>query len=181
MTRSFKLDIETIRTRAIQSLADGALTDSYTAPRAEVIDILNEVLATELVCNLRYRSNQFVARRLGALRIAEEFAQHAAEEAAHLDQVANRIDQLGGLPNFNPAEVVARSHARYASPTVLETAVRENLIAERIAVDTYSQIIRWLGDRDPTTRRMMEDILAQEEEHAADLTDLLERVKRFEN
>jgi bacterioferritin len=139
-----------------------------------VLQLLNEALATEIVCVLRYRHDYFVARGLKAKIAAEEFLEHANEELSHADMIAERIVQLGGEPDLNPATITGRSHAEYRLGKTLEEMVRENLVAERIAIDSYREIVQYLSDNDPTTRRMMEEILATEEEHADDLADLLQ-------
>ncbi len=166
-------DTATLRARARASLADGAVTDGYGADRAAVIDLLNQALATELVCVLRYKRHAFTAKGLAAEPVAAEFAKHAAEELLHADQLAARISQLGGDPDFSPARLEARSHAEYDASTGLVDMIRADLVAERIAIDAYGEGIRFVGDGDPTTRRMLESILAMEEEHADDMADLL--------
>ena len=173
---SFRADIEEIRRRAMEKMDEGAVTASYQADRERVIEILNEVLATETVCTLRYRSHFFRAKGVHAPGIADEFLEHANEEQQHADRVAKRITELGGTPNLDPAGLATRSHAQYGTGESLQEMIREDLIAERIAIATYSEIVRWLGNDDPTTRRMMEDLLAVEEEHADDLANLLARV-----
>ena len=172
----FKADIEEIRRRAMEKMEEGAVTASYQADRARVIEVLNEVLATETVCTLRYRSHYFRASGVHAPGIENEFLAHANEEQQHADRVAKRITELGGTPNFNPEGLATRSHVGYGSGQTLNELIKEDLIAERIAVATYSEIIRWLGNDDPTTRRMMEDLLATEEEHADDMAKLLARM-----
>jgi bacterioferritin len=174
---SFKADIEEIRRRAMEKMDDGAVTASYRADREKVVEILNEVLATETVCTLRYKSHYFMAKGVHAPGIEEEFLEHANEEQQHADLVAKRITELGGTPNLNPEGLAQRSHASYGDGETLDEMIREDLIAERIAIATYSEIIRWLGNDDPTTRRMMESLLATEEEHADDMAKLLARVK----
>ena len=174
MREPFRADMELIRRRAREKMEQGAVTSAYLADREQVVAVLNEVLATEIVCTLRYKNHYFMARGVHGDSVAEEFLQHAREEEAHADQVARRITQLGGVPNLNPEGLATRSHAEYKDVTELEEMIREDLAAERVAIATYSEIIRWLGDDDPTTRRMMEEILAKEEEHADDLSNLLE-------
>jgi bacterioferritin len=169
----FSTDLETIRQRARQKMLEGAVTEAYRADRERVLSVLNEVLATELVCVLRYKNHYFMASGINAQPVAQEFLQHANEEQMHADWVAQRITQLGGVPNFNPEGLATRSHAEYREGRTLEEMIRENLVAERIAIETYSEIIRWLGSDDPTSRRMIEDILKMEEEHADDLANLL--------
>jgi len=172
----FKTDIEAIRQRARQHMEQGAVTAAYKADRVQVIKVLNEVLATEIVCYLRYKNHYFMASGINSEPIAEEFLQHATEEQGHADMVARRIVQLGGMPNMNPEGLQTRSHAQYAEGQTLEQMIREDLVAERIAIETYAEIVRWLGDDDPTTRRMIEEILTVEEEHADDLANMLTRL-----
>ena len=156
------------------SLDQGAITPAYGPHRKAIVKLLNDALATELVCVLRYKRHHFMASGLSSPRIADEFMVHANEEASHADRIAQRIVQLGGEPDFSPATLLQRSHADYDESNDLKTMVRVNLIAERIAVETYRQMISLLADKDPTTRRMLEDILADEEEHADELKDWLE-------
>ena len=172
----FKTDLEAIRKRARDKMLDGAVTEAYKADREQVISVLNEVLATEIVCVLRYKNHYYVATGINAGPVAAEFLQHANEEQVHADQVAHRIAQLGGTPNFNPAGLATRSHAEYVEGDSLVEMIKEDLVAERIAIETYSEIIRWLGDDDPTTCEMIRGILAMEEEHADDLKGLLEKM-----
>jgi bacterioferritin len=174
----FKSDLENIRRRAREKMEDGAVTGAYKADRAQVIKVLNEVLATEIVCVLRYKNHYFMASGINSQPIADEFLAHANEEQGHADEVARRITQLGGIPNLNPEGLATRSHAQYAEGTTLDVMIKEDLVAERIAIETYSEIIRWLGDDDVTTRRMIEGILAVEEEHADDLANMLTRLPR---
>ncbi|HEU5058391.1 MAG TPA: ferritin-like domain-containing protein [Kofleriaceae bacterium] len=174
MKEPFRADMELIRRRAREKMDQGAVTAAYRADREQVVAVLNEVLATEIVCTLRYKNHYFMARGVHGDTVADEFLEHAREEEAHADQVARRITQLGGMPNLDPEGLATRSHAEYKVSTDLEDMIREDLAAERVAIATYSEIIRWLGDDDPTTRRMMEEILAKEEEHADDLSNLLE-------
>jgi bacterioferritin len=174
----FLTDITTLRERARAKMEEGPITSSYGADREQVISVLNEALATELVCVLRYKRHYFMADGINAGPVADEFLQHANEEMQHADQIALRITQLQGAPNFNPAGIVDRSHAEYVEGTTLVDMIREDLVAERIAIESYSEIIRWLGDKDPTTRRLMEEILAVEEEHADDLLSLLADLDR---
>lgn len=173
---TFRADIEEIRRRAIEKMGDGAVTASYKADREKVIDVLNEVLATETVCTLRYRMHYFMAKGIHASGVEEEFLQHARDEQEHADRVAKRITELGGVPNLNPDGLATRSHAQYGKGQHLEDMIKEDLVAERIAIGTYSEIVRWLGSDDPTTRRMMEELLGKEEEHADDMAKLLSRV-----
>jgi bacterioferritin len=169
----FRADIDAIRRRAREGMSEGPITDAYAADPERVVAVLNEVLATELVCALRYRNNAYLAAGIHAESVAHELREHAVEEEEHAHQVAERIVQLGGNPDMNPEILAGRSHSQYYSSTDIEEILRENLVAERIAIDSYTQIVRWLGDRDPTTRRLMEAILAKEEEHAEDLVTLL--------
>jgi len=175
---TFKADIEEIRRRALDKMGDGAVTASYKADRVKVIEVLNEVLATETVCTLRYRNHYFTAKGIHSSGVEDEFLEHAKAEQDHADRVAKRITELGGRPNLNPEGLASRSHAQYGEGERLEDMIKEDLIAERIAVATYSEIVRWLGNDDPTTRRMMEELLATEEEHADDMAKLLTRVGR---
>ena len=170
---AFVTDIQELRRRARPHIENGAVTDSYTADRATVIKVLNEALATEIVCILRYKRHYFMATGIHANAVATEFQEHAAEEQVHADRIAERITQLDGEPNFNPDGLASRSHAQYVEGNSLVDMIKEDLVAERIAIESYSEIIRYLGDRDITTRRMMEEILQNEEEHADDLKDLL--------
>ena len=170
----FLTDIETIRARAREQVEQGPITDAYGADRDRVLAVLNEVLATELVCVLRYKRHYYTATGMNAGVVAAEFLEHATQEQDHADRVAERIVQLQGSPNFDPAGLSERSHAHYDASTGLVEMIREDLVAERIAIQSYQEIARWLGADDPTTRRMIEDILAVEEEHADDLLGLLE-------
>jgi len=176
--KTFKTDIEGIRKRAQEKIGDGAVTGAYLADRNEVVAVLNDVLATEIVCNLRYRNHYFMANGIHAKSVADEFLEHATEEQQHADWVAERITQLGGVPNFNPEGIETRSHAEYSESDRLEEMIKEDLVAERVAIQTYSDIVRWLGDADPTTRRLIEKILEVEEEHADDLARLLANLPR---
>lgn len=177
MKQPFKTDLEAIRKRARAKMADGAVTGAYKADTRVVVGVLNEVLATEIVCVLRYKSHYYMASGINSESVAAEFLQHATEEQSHADWVAERIAQLGGRPDLNPAGLATRSHSEYVEGDTLRSMIEENLVAERIAIETYSEIIRWLGDDDPTTRRLMEDILKMEEEHADDMATLLGRVE----
>jgi len=170
---AFVTDIQELRRRARQHIENGAVTDSYTADRPTVIKVLNEALATEIVCILRYKRHYFMATGIHANAVAAEFQEHAAEEQVHADRIAERITQLDGAPNFNPEGLTSRSHAQYVEGNSLVDMIKEDLVAERIAIESYSEIIRYLADRDITTRRMIEEILQNEEEHADDLKDLL--------
>ena len=174
--KPFLTDIRTLRKRARQHIENGAVTPGYQADRATVIRILNEALATEIVCVLRYRRHHFMATGINAQSVAQEFLQHANEEQMHADQIAQRIVQLGGAPNFSPEGLLTRSHAEYVEGDSLIDMIKEDLIAERIAIDSYREMVAYLGNDDPTTRRMLEGILAMEEEHAEDLVSLLEEL-----
>jgi bacterioferritin len=176
----FLSDITEIRRRARQHIEDGAVTDSYKGDRKVVLRVLNEALATEIVCVLRYKRHHYMAKGIHSQAVAEEFLEHAAEEQEHADLIAERITQLDGEPNFNPEGLLTRSHSEYVEGETLVDMIREDLIAERIAVESYSEIIRYLADNDPTSRRMMESILAKEEEHAEDMKTLLETIAREE-
>lgn len=166
-------DVATLRHRARQNVEDGAVTEGYHADREKIIELLNASLATELVCVLRYKRHYFMATGLKAQVAAEEFLEHATQEAEHADKLAERIVQLGGEPDFNPDGLTSRSHAQYVAGNNLREMVYEDLVAERIAVDSYREIVQYIGDKDPTTRRLFEEILAQEEEHADDMADIL--------
>lgn len=169
----FLSDIEEIRRRARQHIEKGAVTPGYKADREKVIAVLNEALATEIVCVLRYKRHYFMAQGIHAQAVAAEFLEHANDEQGHADLIAGRITQIGGEPNFDPEGLTSRSHAQYVEGETLVDMIREDLVAERIAIESYSEIVRFLGDDDITTRRLMEQILAVEEEHADDLQNLL--------
>jgi len=173
----FLTDVNEIRRRARKNIEKGAVTSGYRADLKRVIAVLNEVLATEIVCVLRYKRHYFTASGIHAQAVAAEFLQHANEEQAHADSVAQRIVQLGGSPNLNPEGLATRSHSQYDEKASLVDMIREDLVAERIAIETYSEIVRWLGTDDPTTRTLIEGILRMEEEHAEDLSTLLETLK----
>jgi bacterioferritin len=172
----FTADIERIREQARNEIEKGPITDAYGADVHRVIQVLNDVLATELVCVLRYKRHYFTASGINSTAVAAEFLEHAAEEQVHADMVAQRIVQLRGEPDFDPATLAQRSHSDYTEGETLVEMLRDDLIAERIAIASYQEIVRWLGNDDPTSRRMMEELLATEEEHADDLLNLLERV-----
>lgn len=178
--RPFVTDIQALRRRALAHMEMGAVTSGYRGNRETVIRILNEVLATEIVCVLRYKRHYYMATGIHAQAVAQEFLEHANEEQTHADIAAERITQLGGQPNFDPEGLASRSHSQYAEGTSLLDMVREDLVAERIAVESYNEIIRYLGNDDPTTRIAMERILAKEEEHADDMKKLLETLGRDE-
>src|SRR5712671_329952 len=176
--KAFLTDIKTLRERARQHIEKGAVTEGYSADRETVIKVLNEALATEIVCVLRYRRHYFMASGINADSVAAEFLQHSNDEQGHADQIAQRIVQLGGEPNFNPEGLLTRSHAEYVEGETLQDMIKEDLVAERIAIDSYRDMINYLGNDDPTTRRMMEGILAVEEEHADDLVNLLQDLSK---
>ena len=176
MAKEFLTDIETIRKRARQHIEKGAVTEGYKGDRETVIRLLNEALATEIVCILRYKRHYYMATGIHAQAVAAEFLEHANEEQGHADQIAERITQLGGAPNFNPEGLLTRSHAEYVEGDSLVDMIKENLVAERIAIDSYAEMARYFGDKDSTSRRMIESILAMEEQHADDLATLLTRI-----
>lgn len=175
MPGTFQADIEAIRKRAREKMEDGAITGAYKADPNKVVEVLNEALATEIVCNMRYRNHYYMASGIHAESVAAEFKEHATQEQEHADWISERITQLGGRPNWNPEGLTTRAHAEYKECDELEDMIRENLVAERIAIETYAAIARWLGSDDPTTRRLMERILEVEEEHADDMRSLLEQ------
>jgi len=172
--RPFLSDVRKLRERARRHMEEGAVTESYRANRETVVRVLNEALATEIVCVLRYRRHHFMAAGIHAQAVAAEFLQHSNEEQGHADQIAQRIVQLGGEPNFSPEGLATRSSSEYVEGVTLIDMIQEDLVAERVAIESYSEIIRYLGSNDPTSRRLMEEILAMEEEHADDLKTLLE-------
>jgi bacterioferritin len=174
--KPFLTDIKTLRKRAREHIERGAVTAGYRADLDTVIRLLNEALATEIVCVLRYKRHYFMASGINAQSVAQEFLLHANEEQAHADQLAQRIVQLGGEPNLSPDGMLTRSHAEYVEGETLADMIREDLVAERIAIDSYREMIAYLGSDDSTTRRMLEGILAMEEEHADDLVSLLEEL-----
>jgi bacterioferritin len=176
-SQPFLSDIKEIRRRARQHIEKGAVTPNYQGDIETVLRLLNEALATELVCVLRYKRHQFMATGLSAQSVADEFREHAAEEQGHADRIAERITQLGGEPNFSPDGLLMRSHSEYVEGKTLIDMIKEDLVAERIAIESYTEIIRYLGDHDSTSRRLMEDILANEEEHAEDMRTLIEQLK----
>ncbi len=174
--KPFLTDIKTLRKRARQHIEQGAVTPGYRGNRETVVKLLNEALATEIVCVLRYKRHYFMAAGINAQSVAQEFLQHANEEQMHADQISQRIVQLGGEPNLSPEGLLSRSHSEYVEGETLIDMIKEDLVAERIAIDSYREMIAYLGNDDPTTRRMMEGILAMEEEHAEDLVSLLEEL-----
>lgn len=171
--KPFLTDVAELRRRARQHIEEGAVTDAYRGNRETIIKLLNEALATEIVCVLRYKRHYFMAQGIHADPIAQEFLQHANEEQGHADQLAGRIVQLGGSPNFSPEGILDRSHSEYVEGTTLIDMIREDLVAERVAIDSYTEMIRYISDTDITTRRILEQILAVEEEHADDLAGFL--------
>ena len=170
---AFLSDIQELRRRARRHIEQGAVTEGYKADRGTVVQLLNEALATEIVCVLRYKRHYYMASGIHAAAAAAEFLQHASEEQSHADQIAQRITQLDGEPNFNPEGLASRSHSEYVEGGTLVDMIREDLVAERVAIESYGEMIRYLGNNDPTTRRMLEGILAKEEEHAEDMSNLL--------
>jgi len=176
--RPFLSDIREIRRRAREHIQAGAVTPSYDANRAVVLKLLNQALATELVCVLRYRRHYFMADGVLGEAIKKEFLTHAEEEQAHADQIAERIVQLGGAPDFNPEGLATRSHAEYREGDSLVEMIKEDLVAERVAIESYREIIQFVGVHDPTTRRMLESVLAKEEEHAEELRSMLEDISK---
>jgi len=171
--KNFQTDVQTRRQHARQHIDAGAVTAGYSADRDTVLKLLNESLATEIVCVLRYRRHYFMARGIHSKSVAAEFLAHSNEEQAHADLLAERIVQLGGEPDFSPQGLADRSHAEYVEGSTLTGMIQEDLVAERVAIDSYRDFIQYLGDDDPTTRRMLESILAMEEQHADELADLL--------
>ena len=176
MPTDFLTDIRAIRRRARQHIERGPVTPGYRGQLDVILRLLNEALATEIVCVLRYKRHHYMASGIHAQSVADEFLQHANEEQAHADQIAARIVQLGGEPNFSPDGLSARAHSEYVEGKDLIDMIQEDLVAERVAIDSYNEMIRFVGDTDPTTRRMLESILAMEEEHADDLANLLDRL-----
>jgi bacterioferritin len=172
----FVADVKMLRERARQNMLKGAVTENYKANRDQVIQVLNDVLATEIVCTLCYMRHYYMATGINSEAVKAEFQQHAKDEQQHADWVATRIVQLNGRPNFNPEGLSSRSHSEYVEGNDLLSMIREDLVAERIAVESYAEIIRWLGNNDPTSRKIMEDILKTEEDHAEDMKSLLERM-----
>ena len=175
---SFLTDIKTLRKRAREHIEQGAVTEGYRGDRETVLKLLNEALATEIICVLRYRRHHFMAAGINADSVAAEFLVHANEEQQHADQIAARIVQLQGEPNFSPEGLASRAHAEYVEGDNLIDMIREDLVAERIAIDSYREMIEYIGEKDTTTRRMLEGILAMEEEHADDLVGMLEDLEK---
>jgi bacterioferritin len=178
---SFKTDVQELRRRARSHMEQGAMTEGYRADVETVLRVLNEALATEIVCVLRYKRHHYMAAGIHATAVAEEFLEHANAEQRHADQIAERITQLGGEPDLNPGNLVGRSHSEYVEGKGLIDMIREDLVAERIVIESYSEIIRFLGNDDPSTRRLMEEILAEEEDHANDLRTLIESLGKEEH
>jgi bacterioferritin len=172
--KAFLSDVSELRRRARTHIERGAVTEGYRGDLSTVIDLLNQALATEIVCVLRYKRHHYMASGIHAQAVAAEFLEHANEEQGHADQIAERITQLGGAPDFNPQGLATRSHSEYVEGKTLIDMLEENLVAERVAIESYAEMIRYVGDKDPTTRRLLEGILAVEEEHAEDLKTLLE-------
>ena len=172
----FSTDVKKIRERARKHFEEGAVTEGYKANREQVTKVLNDVLATEIVCVLRYKRHYFMAQGISSDSVKAEFLQHANEEQQHADWVAERITQIGGEPDFNPEGLATRSHSEYKPGDSLTDMIKEDLIAERIAIESYSEIVRWLGNDDPTSRVLIEQILKMEEEHANDMLDLLAKM-----
>ncbi|MFF3835201.1 ferritin-like fold-containing protein [Streptomyces sp. NPDC002458] len=174
MPNQFALDVTKIREEARRGITKGPVTPANTADLERLIDVLNQVVATEMVCYLRYTQNAIVAQGINRQQVADLFREHAGEELDHFQRVSDRINQLGGSPDMDPGTLVARSHTEYETPaeTDLQEMIRENFVAERIVIETYTEIVRWIGESDPTTRRLIEDILKEEEDHADELNDL---------
>ncbi len=173
----FLTDVATLRERARKHIESGAVTSNYGADPKVVVKVLNEALATEIVCVLRYKRHYFMAQGIASDSVKQEFAEHAAEEQGHADRIAERIVQLGGEPDLDPDTLTKRSHAQYVAGTSLVDMLREDLVAERIAIESYREIAQWLHGKDSTTARLMEEILAVEEEHADDINSLLAGMK----
>ncbi len=180
MDKSFLTDIKELRRRARSHIEQGAITAAYRGDRETVLRLLNEALATELVCVLRYKRHYYMASGIHAQAVAAEFLEHATEEQTHADLIAERINQLGGEPDLNPEGLLTRSHSEYVEGDDLVDMIKEDLVAERIAIDSYSEMIRYIAEDDPTTRRMLEGILATEEEHAEDLRILIDALGKDE-
>jgi bacterioferritin len=177
LSGEFVSDIKAIRQRARKHIEDGAVTPAYKGNLKVVLRLLNEALATEIVCVLRYKRHHYVAKGIHSKSVADEFLEHAGEEQEHADQIAARINQLGGEPDFNPAGLTGRSHSEYVEGENLTEMIKEDLVAERIAIESYTEMIHYIADSDPTTRKMLEGILAKEEEHAEDMSTLLAAIE----
>ena len=173
----FLSDVQTLRKRARQHIEEGAVTSNYGADAKQVCNVLNEALATEIVCVLRYKRHYFMAEGVSSEAVKAEFLEHANEEQEHADAIANRIVQLGGAPNFDPEGLAMRSHSEYVEGKTLRDMIKEDLVAERVAIESYREMVAWIGDKDSTTRKMLEWILGVEEEHAEDMSSLLVGVK----
>jgi bacterioferritin len=173
----FLTDVQTLRQRARQHIGEGAVTSNYGADPKVVVKVLNEALATEIVCVLRYKRHYFMAQGIASDAVKGEFLEHATQEQEHADEIAERIVQLGGEPDLNPDTLTSRSHAEYVEGTSLVDMLKEDLVAERIAIESYREIAQWLHGKDTTTQRMLEEILAVEEEHADDINSLLAGMK----
>jgi bacterioferritin len=180
MDKPFLTDIKELRKRARNHMEQGAVTEGYRADRTTILRLLNEALATEIVCVLRYKRHYYMASGIHSQAVAEEFLEHAGEEQGHADLIAARITQLGGEPDLNPEGLLSRSHSEYVEGDGLVDMIKEDLVAERIAIDSYAEMARYIGDDDPTTRRMLEGILATEEKHADDLRMLIEALGKDE-
>jgi bacterioferritin len=180
MDKPFLSDIKELRRRARSHIEEGPVTEAYRADRATVLRLLNEALATEIVCLLRYKRHYYMASGIHAQAVVAEFLEHAGAEQGHADLIAARIVQLGGEPDLNPEGLLTRSHSEYVEGEELIEMIKEDLVAERIAIDSYGEMVRYIGDDDPTTRRMLESILAIEEEHADDLRNLIETLGKDE-
>ena len=176
MDKPFLTDVQTLRKRAREHIMQGAVTPGYKGDRETVIKLLNEALATEIICVLRYKRHYFMASGINAPIAAQEFLEHANDEQTHADQIAKRIVELGGEPNFSPEGLATRSHAEYVEGNTLIEMIKEDLVAERIAIDSYREMVNYMGTNDPTTRRLLEGILGMEEEHADDLVNLIEKI-----
>ncbi|HTM47685.1 MAG TPA: ferritin-like domain-containing protein [Bryobacteraceae bacterium] len=176
--KPFLSDIQEIRRRARKHIEKGAVTESYKPDLETSLRVLNEALATEIVCVLRYKRHHYMASGIHAQAVAQEFLEHANEEQGHADKISERIVQLNGAPNLNPEGLLMRSHSEYVEGQTLLDMIKEDLVAERIAIESYSEIIRYFGEKDPTSRRLMEEILAKEEEHAEDMRTLIERIAK---
>src|SRR5438552_1414716 len=179
-SKPFLTDIKELQRRAREHVMQGAVTPAYRGDVQTSIRLLNEALATEIVCTLRYRRHHYMAAGIHYQAVADEFMEHSVEEQRHADLIAERIRQLGGAPDFNPQGLLTRSHAQYSEGQSLVDMIKEDLIAERIAIESYLEMIRYFGDNDPTSRRMMESILAVEEEHADDMATLLDTLDPHE-
>ena len=176
--KPFLTDVKTLRARARQHIQDGAVTAGYSGDTKTAIKLLNDALATEIVCVLRYKLHYFVARGIHSGKVADEFLQHANDEQAHADRIAERIVQLGGDPDLSPKGLLSRSHTEYVETKDLTEMIEENLVAERIAIDSYRELVAYFAPFDSTSRKMLEEIMAQEEDHADDLADLLHRLPK---